>query len=31
MREKGELVKRGSLTAEGDIEMWPEEEPKKSE
>lgn len=25
MREKGELVKRGSLNSEGDIEMWPEE------
>ncbi|KAF2495136.1 zf-DNL-domain-containing protein [Lophium mytilinum] len=30
MREKGQLVKRGSLTAEGDVEMWPDEpnEPK---
>lgn len=26
MREKGELVKRGSLGEDGDIEFWPEEE-----
>ncbi|KAK7425676.1 hypothetical protein QQZ08_007894 [Neonectria magnoliae] len=26
MREKGQLVKRGSLGEDGDIEFWPEEE-----
>lgn len=25
MREKGSLVKRGSLGEDGDIEFWPEE------
>lgn len=25
MREKGQLVKRGSLGEDGDIEFWPEE------
>lgn len=25
MREKGRLVKRGSLGEDGDIEFWPEE------
>ncbi|KAF2807710.1 zf-DNL-domain-containing protein [Mytilinidion resinicola] len=32
MREKGQLVRRGSLTAEGDVEMWPDETttPEKS-
>lgn len=26
MREKGQLVKRGRLGEDGDIEFWPEEE-----
>lgn len=26
MREKGRLVKRGSLGEDGDIEFWPDEE-----
>lgn len=25
MREKGQLVKRGSLGEDGDIEFWPDE------
>lgn len=25
MREKGQLVKRGSLGEDGDIEFWPED------
>ena len=30
MREKGNLVKRGSLGEDGDIEFWPDEEPTES-
>jgi hypothetical protein len=26
MKEKGELVRKGTLGAEGDIEVWPTEE-----
>lgn len=30
MREKGQLVKRGTLGEDGDIEFWPEEEGAES-
>jgi len=31
MRANGERVKRGSLTGEGDVEMWPDEKPTNSD
>lgn len=31
MREKGKLVKRGSLGEDGDIEFWPEEASTQTE
>lgn len=31
MREKGRLVKRGSLGEDGDIEFWPEETASEQE
>lgn len=31
MREKGRLVKRGSLGEDGDIEFWPEEASARAE